>query len=254
VGLHLVTNGHVEVRASGRPHRFATGDAFLVEHGDILHAAAAEDTEVLSIVVPRDTLATVAPVPGEVRRISPSGALLAPTFAFARRAAETDADALSSLSSYYTERLLQEMVIGVAVEALNLQPARDSSDLFQKAGSVIEARLSDGTLSPRSVAEQVNISLRQLERVFQANGTTVERRIRTARVNYAVALLRDAAYDAMTVTTIARHAGFSNGSSLARALGREGYPPPARVRRTRHIRALHHEKAPRTTRLALIAT
>lgn len=146
------------------------------------------------------------------------------------------------------------MVIGVAVEALNLQPARDASDLFQRANSVIEARLSDPSLSPRSVAEQLNISLRQLERVFQANGTTIEHRIRAVRVEYAVCLLRDAAYDSMTVTTIARHAGFSNGSSLARALGREGYPSPARIRRTRHIRALRHEQAPRTTRLALTAT
>lgn len=232
VGLHSVRAGAIEVSTAQGIRRFGPREAFMLSHDDLPPTAPVGALAMLSIMVPSAAMSDpVTFTPGEVRPVARTSALLEPALVFAHRAAAARSEAISRLGSYYFERLLQEMVIGVAVEGAAPSPSSEGADLFRQGVAVIDSQLSDQELAPHVIASQVRISLRQLQRAFQAHGTTVERQIRRRRVDHAVDLLSDRAYDQLSITDIARHSGFSNGSSLARAMRQEDSAAPAEVRR-----------------------
>lgn len=233
VGLHHVQSGAVRFETADGEQIFQQGDAFVMASNAVPRCAAIGDLHLLSILVPAQVVEGVgAPAPGEVRAVSSDSALLEPAIDFARRAVAVDVDALTGFSSYYFERLLQEMVIGVLVEGVRTVRVPQDPGLYGSALAVIVAQRSDAALTPGSIARQIRISLRQLQRVFSARGTTVEREIRRARVEHARDLLTDRAYDAMSIDEVGRYSGFAGGSSLARAMAAEGMPSPARLRRS----------------------
>ncbi|WEK59923.1 MAG: helix-turn-helix domain-containing protein [Candidatus Microbacterium colombiense] len=232
VGLHSVRSGGIEIDTASGRLRLGANSAFLLGHDVPLPAAPVEGLRLLSILIPAETLTgAIAPEPGEVRTVSESSALLDPALAFAERAAVLDPDPVSGFGSYYFERLLQEMVIGVAVEGTRAPRMNPKSDAYTRALAMIIAQREDPSLSPKLIAEHLAVSLRQLQRAFRSHGTTPERQIRRARVDHAAALLEDRTYDPLTIAEIGRYAGFSDGSSLARAMSQEGRESPANVRR-----------------------
>lgn len=184
----------------------------------------------VQISVPQ--LAMESPVPTATGTVIPSAGvhLLKPLTAFALSVLSLDGEPVSSLSVYYLERLLQEMVIGTLVDDARSAAMPQSPGTFVLAQSVIASQSSDPELLPSRIAEQVGLSLRQLQRVFSAHSTTVEREIRRERVEQAVTLLRSPGYAALTVNQVARYVGFSNGSVLARAMTALGHPSPRSVR------------------------
>lgn len=149
------------------------------------------------------------------------------TFAWA---CATPAERPRGLSLYYLERLLQEMVAGVVVSSLPHEVTTVPSQIYAAALSMITARVGDPSLTTASVASELNVSIRTLQRQFSSRGTTVDRSIRRARVEHAVSLLEDPAYSALTVDRIAQSCGLTTGSSLARAFAAEGLPSPSAVR------------------------
>lgn len=232
VGLHSVRSGAMDIDTATGRLRVGAPQAFLLDHGSPIHAAPLGDLRLLSIVVPSEALTgATAPAPGEVRPVPADSTLLDPTLAFAERAAAVDAEPVSGFGSYYVERLLQEMVIGVAVEGVRSPRRVPQVDVHLSAVAMIAAQREDPSLSPQVIADQLAISVRQLQRVFRAHDTTPERQIRQARVEHATRLLSDRTYDPLSVADIGRYAGFADGSSLARAMAREGRSSPSTVRR-----------------------
>lgn len=136
----------------------------------------------------------------------------------------------TALANYYTERLLQEMIAGVAVASIG-QAASRPQHSYAAAMSMINASAGDSSLTPSRLAEDLNVSLRTLQRQFSRRGATVDRAIRQARVKLAMQLLTDPAYGALSVEKIALACGLSNGSSLARAFAAEGLVSPSAARR-----------------------
>lgn len=233
LGLHHVSSGAVEFETVDGRRRFATGETFALTHDSRMPCKPRGDLRVLSVLVPVEVLDSVgSPAPGEVWTVPPGSALLEPALSFVGRAADVDPDALSGFGSYYFERLLQEMVVGVIVEGAHAAPPPHDPGLYGRAVAVIAAQRADPSLTPSAIARQIRISLRQLQRVFSARGTTAEREIRRSRVDHAVQLLGDPAYDALSVDRIGRYSGFAGGSSLARAMAAEGRESPARIRRS----------------------
>lgn len=234
IGLHSVRSGSIDVGSPWGTLRLVENDAFLLNHDAALRTAPLEQLRLLSIVLPAEVLTGFAtPAPGEIRAVSRSTSLLDPAVAFAERAAVVDADPESAFGNYYLERLLQEMVLGVAVEATRTAAAGLPPDHHRDALNLIIAQASDPALSPRAVAGQLRLSLRQLQRAFRARGTTVEREIRRSRVEHATSLLTDPAYDRLSIEEVGRYSGLSGGSSLARAMAQEGRRAPSEVRRRR---------------------
>ncbi|MHC9044175.1 helix-turn-helix domain-containing protein [Microbacterium saperdae] len=232
IGLHSVRSGGIDIGSASGTIRLHENDAFLLSHDAPLLASPRDELRLLSILIPAEALTGyAAPAPGEVRTVASTSALLDPAVAFAESAAATDSEPVSGFGNYYFERLLQEMVLGVAVEGTRAPRVGLSADVYRDAVSTIVAQRSDPQLAPRGIAEQLSISLRQLQRAFRARGTTPERAIRRARVEHALDLLTDRAYDGLSVAMIGEYSGFSGGSSLARAMGQEGMSSPSEVRR-----------------------
>ncbi|WP_334152570.1 AraC family transcriptional regulator [Microbacterium sp.] len=232
VGLHSIRSGGMEIDTSSGRVRLGANEAFLFGHDSALRAAPLPELRLLSIVIPAEVLTGVdVPGPGEIRSVSSASALLDPALAFAERAAELDPEPVSGFGSYYFERLLQEMVIGVAVEGAKVPQKAPKADIYLSALAMIAAQREDPALAPHMIADQLAISMRQLQRAFRSHETTPERQIRRARVEHAATLLADRVYDALSIAEIGRYAGFADGSSLARAMAQEGHRSPASLRR-----------------------
>lgn len=232
IGLHSIRSGGLDIEAASGTLRLGKNDAFLVSHDAPVYTAPRDDLRLLSIVIPAEALTGVAaPGPGEVRSVAPTSALLDPAVAFAESAAVSDAEPVSGFGNYYFERLLQEMVLGVAVEGTRAPRVGLAADVYRDAMSMIVAQRSDPALTPGVIAEQLRVSLRQLQRAFHAKGFTAERAIRRSRVEHALDLLTDRAYDGLSIAEIGQYSGFSGGSSLARAMAQEGNESPSAVRR-----------------------
>lgn len=183
----------------------------------------------LVITVPAQVLDGIGIEAPYVQSIDTHSALFWPFLTFAWTSA-TVKDRQTGLSLYFMERLLQEMIVGVVVASLRTQSDRTDADMYSAALSVITARIGDPDLSAASVAAELNVSLRTLQRHFSTRGTTMDRSIRGARVRHALTLLRDPAYASLSVERIAHACGMANGSSLARAFAAEGHESPTRVR------------------------
>lgn len=183
----------------------------------------------LSLALPAELLRGVGVEDLTVLPLDTQSALFWPFLAFAWVCA-TAGDRQSGLTTYYTERLLHEMVAGVVVASLKHRPSGAPEQTYAAALSMITARLGDPDLTPAAVASEVRTSLRSLQRQFSARGTTMEGRIRQARVQHAVSLLEDPVYDSLTIDRVAQACGLSNGSSLARAFAAEGRLSPSAVR------------------------
>jgi len=234
IGLHSVRAGSMDVGSPFGTLRLAENDAFLLSHGAPLRTSPSERLRLLSIVMPAAVLTGFSvPEPGEVRPVAPTSSLLDPAVAFAERAAVADAEPMNGFGTYYFERLLQEMVLGVLVEGTRTAAAGLPPDHYRDAQSLIAAQCSDPQLAPRGIAEQLRLSMRQLQRVFHAHGTTTEKEIRRSRVAQAITLLTDPSYDRLSIDEVGRYTGFAGGSSLARAMAQEGSRPPTAVRRHR---------------------
>jgi AraC-like DNA-binding protein len=136
----------------------------------------------------------------------------------------------TGLTLYYTERLLQEMVVGIVVASLRGRQARSVTEDYSAALSIIAARVGDPDLTPAAIAAELNTSLRSLQRQFASRDTTMDRSIRAARVAHARSLLEDPVYRSLTIERVAHASGLANGSSLARAFAAEGLRSPAAVR------------------------
>ncbi len=216
-------------RRSGR-RTFPAGSAFIAVEPAGHRLLATADSSVLIAQAPLSLFSDISLPSDDLHPVSTDMPLLAPASAFMRSAADGDRD-LSTFDEYFIERLLHEMLIGVFVGSMGARSLTQALDPFAAAQSVIAAQRSDPSLTAEGVAREVNLSVRQLERVFRARQTTIRQEIRTARIRHAMELLGDPGYGALSVGELARFCGFSNGSSLARAMRTAGFPSPASVRR-----------------------
>lgn len=140
-------------------------------------------------------------------------------------------DELDRLSSYFAEKLIWEMVASVYLEGKGVGAAEaPNTGILDRAMAQIAAYRTDRSLTPEAVARSLNVSMRQLQRVFSATGSTPSREIRRQRAELAVSMLRSESFGVLNVTQIAHHSGFSDAAELRRALVAFGYPSPRELR------------------------
>ncbi len=207
-------------------------------------------SRVLTASVPAAIVQEVPLDPQRLHVVPTSSPLLQPAAAFLRSAAETIV--ATRFTEYFFERLVQELALGLVVEAAGLRSDANRRNPMVFAMAVIAAQCADPELSAAAVAREVNVSQRHLERLFRIRGTSIAHQIRRARVDMAAALLRDPAQLSLTVDQIAQSVGFSNGSSLARAMASEGRPSPSQMRPSASRAlptSLHPRAIPGSTRL-----
>lgn len=203
-----------------------SGQGVVVTGPALARIAAAGAAQSAVIDAPSVALSAT-PIPHRSLLLIENDAVLRPVDDFVR-ALLPPGQHLPRLSVEHLEAALLNMVDAAIIAAAGEGAATSSA--LDRALSLIESRYADPALTAHAIADDVNVSLRQLERDFAVLGRTIRQEIRRIRVLRAVALLRDPATARLSVSCIAEQVGLSNGSSLARAMAAEGLASPRRYR------------------------
>jgi AraC family transcriptional regulator, positive regulator of tynA and feaB len=103
-----------------------------------------------------------------------------------------------------------------------------SDKLFGRASEIIRSYFRDPDFGPLDVAAEMGISLRYLQTLFAARGTTCGQFIRSSRLNYAASLLcrRAQMKSASPLSEVAHACGFRDYVYFGRMFRRRfGHPP-----------------------------
>ena len=156
--------------------------------------------------------------------------LLQGLHAFARALAH-DESRSATTSTVAIERLFSKMVFGAVSEVLLNRPMRrDQDSLAERASSVMLLNREDPRFTVSTLAADLHISQRSLQRAFAEIGTTPRRVLQDLRIELAEELLRSSDYSRLSVAELAFHAGFSSATRLRRALQASNLPNPAVIR------------------------
>jgi AraC-like DNA-binding protein len=139
-------------------------------------------------------------------------ATAAPTLLAQRTAAaaiELIALALASLANG------KEAMLSESRDSVVLTSASADSILW-RARDAISQHIDDTNLNPAALASQVKVSLRRLQEVFKAQGTTPSDCIWEMRLEYARNLLSAQQNQKDSITTLAYRAGFSDIAHFSR--------------------------------------
>ncbi|MEF2978745.1 AraC family transcriptional regulator [Subtercola sp. YIM 133946] len=138
------------------------------------------------------------------------------------------------LPQYLVEKLIFEMTLSLLLETQGMSKISATAErgLHARAMAYIAAYKSDTELTPAKVAGTMNISLRQLQRAFAAENSSITEEIRQHRVETAAGLLADPAYRHLDLTQIAQHAGFGSPAEMRRAIAAVHGCTPSQLRVT----------------------
>ncbi|MDO5032175.1 helix-turn-helix domain-containing protein [Corynebacterium sp.] len=152
------------------------------------------------------------------------GAVLIPALRALGSAPELSADALSAQA---LEHLLEGVVLAVAQQQLS-QHERIGDQLFVKATEHIDLNLGDPELSPKTVADALFVSLRNLQKHFADHNLTVTRFIRSRRLHMIRRDLANPSFQHLSIMDIAESHGVTDASYMSRSFKSEfGLSPRA---------------------------
>jgi len=95
-------------------------------------------------------------------------------------------------------------------------PEKERRNLVRHAERFMEMYASNPQLAPEHVAEGVGVSLRVLQKAFQAQGTTITAQLLETRLHRAITLL-DRMGKSVTIGHIGERAGFTSPSRFSKA-------------------------------------
>jgi AraC family transcriptional activator of tynA and feaB len=146
-------------------------------------------------------------------------------------AGEGDGAAPSAADSYM--RLAVYDLIGALFAEPDPVPvSRHADRLFARVRAVIKDGFADPDFGPRTVAAETGISLRYLQKLFTARGSTCSEFIYSLRLEHAARLLhrRASLSTSQPLTEVAYACGFRDYTHFARRFrDRFGYPPGDRA-------------------------
>ncbi len=228
VRLCIVRKGDLRILVGGQPQTLSAGDGLIAGGRAVVSMRTTGGCELVTVTVPRAALGADDLEETDVSPVLRQQSLLPAIAGFA--ATLFHAPEARGQSGHHFELLLRDMLRAVLVGMATTGQLRPMRSLVNRSISAMWERHADTSLTPAMIAAHVNLSLRQLEREFRAEGKTIRGELRRVRVESATALLTDPLLAASSIDQIARQVGFSNGSSLARAMAAEQMPSPARLR------------------------
>ncbi|MFB7843123.1 helix-turn-helix domain-containing protein [Microbacterium sp. NPDC056052] len=227
VSLHGVRRGRLALRGGETPFELTAKHALLMS-GTEATLAVLRPVELVSVSLPALPASHHGVAPG-VRRVSGNRALVRGVLSFAADVAGAPVRE-DAVQDAHIEALLGDMIARLAAEG----DVQDAPEPLRQATAAILRAYPDPDLGSRRIAEAANLSVRQLERLFRAQGTSIAAEVRRVRIDAAVRLIADDPAGSSSIDEIARRIGFSGGSSLARAMVREGLPAPSALRKANH--------------------
>lgn len=139
--------------------------------------------------------------------------------AFLEQVVESD-ETVSTGDSHTVDRMILEMA-GTMLRARQgeqLLPGSPHAALRDRTMAEISKQSSNSQLDPARLAREAGVSLRHLQSVFSAAGTSVADEIRRERARVARSTLQDARFDGLSIDEVAKRSGFGSSVSMRRAL------------------------------------
>jgi AraC-like DNA-binding protein len=102
--------------------------------------------------------------------------------------------------------------------------------LIWRTRDLITKQIDDSELTPLKLAAQLNVSIRRLQEVFKAQGTTLSDCIWEARLEFARSLLVSAPHRGESISTIAYRAGFADCAHFSRRFKQRFHVSPSEYR------------------------
>ncbi|WP_331728099.1 helix-turn-helix domain-containing protein [Streptomyces sp. NBC_00158] len=261
--LALLTRGGVRISQRGN-ESVVSGGLVLTDTSRPSEAACADETLASVVVqIPRRALALDPDrLDGLLARNLPagtgSGAILADFMrSLLGQARHCDPEELRGLGAVTLDLATAFLARQLADPGATPAEAR-AREMLQRIHRFIENNLGDPDLTPRTVADRHNISLRRLHALFGDQPLTVAAHIRRARLERARADLVRAELGGHPVQAIAARWGFASATGFSRAF-REAYgttptehraSPPAAAAHASHAehrnpaRHEHHDAPP----------
>lgn len=227
--LHLcvVLRGRLNAAQGGRTGIARAGEMISYETSHPAIIRADQPFETLVVRVPRTELGGQVAQIGRRTATTLSGRWLASAAATARfvtRLADGLESGTVSLDDASVDRVL-ELIRALYAESGDAhQPHRPRSraEILLNIESFIEANLDDPSLDPVEIARASFISTRYLHKLFEAEGTSVCRWVRAARLERCRKDLCDPAFDHWTILAIATRWGLPRPQHFSR-LFRDAY-------------------------------
>lgn len=190
------------------------------------------NAEVIGIQMPLEVLTEFGVGLSDLVQTGAGGRFLAqPSAEFIKATALNDAPS-DAMTSYFVERLLQEMAGSIILSHIGFENEQAPSigQIHSRAVALMTAKRSDPEFTPESLAAELNISVRQLQRDFKKQNSSVAATLRRLRTDLAVQMLHDRNHDLLTVDQIAKFSGFSSGQQMRSAFKIQALPSPKTVR------------------------
>ncbi|MEA9985507.1 helix-turn-helix transcriptional regulator [Subtercola sp. RTI3] len=212
VSVVFVHAGHYVLRGPDTELHFEAGSAGYMSGWTRVAADNLATSRVTRVSVRREQLSAAGiTVAGEFGAFEQPLSMQAPTLSFVmallRSPAVDDDDSATPI-----ETVLTQLIIGMFSESrrISLNSEQFQLSLRTRAISLIYNQSSDPSLTPAGVAAQLNVSLRHLQRCFTGTNQTISETIRARRLQVALAELAANPLRSISMSEIARQAGFSS--------------------------------------------
>lgn len=222
VHLCAVLRGQLDVAQGGRTGVARTGDVISYETSHPAVVRAPEPFEALVVRVPRQLLGRHAAQVGNLTAVrvpaSQAPARAATSFVKGLAGELADVRARRDERSRTVERVLDlfEALAMAAGQAPEPKHPCSRAEILLGIESFIEANLGEPGLDPDEIARASFISTRYVHKLFEAEGTSVCRWIRTSRLERCRRDLVDPALDHWTIMAIATRWGLPGPQHFSR--------------------------------------
>lgn len=236
----LVAAGTVSIAPTldaRRRHRVDAGRGLFLRSRSDHVVAWSDDAEVIVVSAAEEVVAAFgAPIDeNDGPLFAGDSALVTPATAYFRSLL-SGAARPGRVATYALSRLAEEMIGSLFLEraSVGAGPVKVQPSLYRRALALIASRRADPDLTVPSLAAELAVSPRHLQRAFSEQSTSPTEEIRRLRVELAVQLLTEARYDVLSIEEVSRYAGFASADDLRRAFRLQGELSPTRVRAERH--------------------
>lgn len=232
----LVSSGSLSIASTldtRRRYRVDAGRGLFVRSRSDHLLAWSDDAEVIVVSAPEEVVAAFGARvdEGDGPLFAGDSTLVPPATAYFR-ALLAQVATPDRVAKYAMSRLSEEMLGSLFLEraSIGAGPVKVQPSLYRRALALIASQRADPTLSVPSLATELAVSVRHLQRAFAEQRTSPTEEIRRLRVELAIQLLTEARYDVLSIDEVARYAGFASADDLRRAFRLHGEESPTRVR------------------------
>lgn len=218
--FNFVVAGRALAEQDGRSVVLCPGDGAVCDAERPYKLRFDDAFKVLTVKLPREALSHRAASVHRVTALSlsQSGQLCPIVFAYlvglTERAAHLGSGSADKVTGNFVDLLSASLDEAISNSPLPLSEYRSMA--LMRVREFVEKHLADCDLEPATVAAALKLSPRYINKLFEADGTSLSRYIWRRRVERAATDLRDPAMQAVSISAVAMGLGFNDLSHFSR--------------------------------------